>query len=82
MVMPAHAVHPVKRFEAFTSIGLAIVLAIAGGIFFFRWGDWEPGKGNSKLWYYLLAWIFHCESRSIGSVVLLVAASHASRYIL
>ena len=57
MTMPAHTAHPVKRLEAFASIGLAIVLAIAGGIFFFRWGDWEPGEGNSKIWYYLLAWI-------------------------
>ena len=58
MTMPAHAAaHPVRRLEAFASIGLAVLLAVAGGIFFFRWGYWEPGEGNSKIWYYLLAWI-------------------------
>ena len=59
MTMPAHPVahHPAKRLEAFASIGLAIILALAGGLFFFRWGDWEPGDGNSKVWYYALAWI-------------------------
>ena len=57
MTMSAHpVVHPTKRFEAFASIGMALVLALAGGLFFFKWGDWEPGEGNSKLWYYLLAW--------------------------
>ena len=60
MTMPAHPVahvHPVKRLEAFASIGLSVLIAVVGGIFFFRWGDWEPGDGGSKLWYYLLAWI-------------------------
>lgn len=53
---PAHA-HPTRMFEAFSSIGIAILLAVAGGIFFFRWGNWEPAEGGSKLWYYMLAWI-------------------------
>jgi hypothetical protein len=58
MASPVQAVvHPVKRLEAFASIGLAIVMALAGGLFFFRWGDWEPADTNSKVWYYLLAWI-------------------------
>ena len=56
MTIPVHA-HPVKRFEAFASIGLAVLLAIAGGVFFFKFSAWEPGEGNSKVWYYLLAWI-------------------------
>ena len=49
--------HPVRRLEAFASIGVSILLAVVGGIFFFRWGEWEPGEGGSKIWYYLLAWI-------------------------
>lgn len=60
MTMPTpHAPHAHKSrmFEAFSSIGIAILLAVAGGIFFFRWGNWEPTEGGSKLWYYLLAWI-------------------------
>ena len=58
MSIQAHPVaHPSKRIEAFASVGLAIILAVAGGIFFFRWGSWEPGDSNSKIWYYLLAWM-------------------------
>ncbi len=58
MAMPSHAVaHPGRKFEAFASIGLAILMSLAGGLFFFRWGDWEPADTNSKVWYYMLAWI-------------------------
>lgn len=60
MTTPAHPAshaHPTRKFEAFSSIGIAVLLAIAGGIFFFRFGNWEPADGGSKLWYYLLAWI-------------------------
>jgi hypothetical protein len=56
MAVQTH-VHPVKRLEAFMSIGLSILLAVVGGIFFFKFSAWEPGEGNSKVWYYLLAWI-------------------------
>ena len=57
MTMPAHPVahvHPIKRLEAFASIGAAVLMAIAGGVFFFKFGAWEP---TSNIWYYLLAWI-------------------------
>ena len=60
MTMPAHPatphahLHPLKRFEAFASIGIALLLSIAGGIFFFKFGAWEP---TSNVWYYLLAWL-------------------------
>jgi hypothetical protein len=62
MTMPATAavahqhahMHPLKRFEAFASIGVALLLAIAGGIFFFKFGAWEP---SSNIWYYALAWL-------------------------
>jgi hypothetical protein len=46
--------HPIKRLEAFASIGLAIALAIGAGIFFFKFGAWEPA---TNVWYYLLAWL-------------------------
>jgi hypothetical protein len=50
---PAHA-HSVKRFEAAASIGLALLLAIGAGIFFFKFGAWEP---QSNVWYFALAWL-------------------------
>jgi hypothetical protein len=50
---PAHA-HPTKRFEAAASIGLALVLAIGAGIFFFKFGAWQP---ESNVWYFALAWM-------------------------
>jgi hypothetical protein len=50
---PTH-VHPAKRLEALASIGLAVLLTIGGGIFFFKFGAWEPA---TNLWYYLLAWL-------------------------
>ena len=51
---PHPAAHPVKRFEAFASIGLAIALTIFGAVFFFKFPGWEP---QSNTWYYLLAWM-------------------------
>ena len=56
MTMPGqHSAHHNKQLEAFTSIGLAIALAVVGGIYFFKFGGWEPGE--SKFWYYVLAWV-------------------------
>lgn len=61
MTTPAHPAHPpahpTRRIEAFSSIGIALLLSVAAGVFFFRWGNWEPTEGGSKLWYYALAWI-------------------------
>jgi hypothetical protein len=50
---PAHA-HTAKRFEAAASIGLALVLSVGAGIFFFKFGAWEP---QSNVWYFALAWL-------------------------
>ncbi len=52
--VPHPAQHPIKRLEAFASIGLAILLTIGGGIFFFKFGGWEP---TTNVWYYVLAWL-------------------------
>jgi hypothetical protein len=49
---PAHLRE--KHFEAFASMGLAIILSVAGGIFFFKFGAWTP-EGN--VWYIALAWL-------------------------
>lgn len=55
MTMPGHhSNHPNKQLEAFTSIGLSIALAVVGGIYFFKFGDYEP---KSNFWYYVLAWV-------------------------
>ena len=56
MQAPHTSTHPVKRLEAFGSIGLAILLAIVGGVFFFKFGSFEPSAGGT-FEYYLLAWI-------------------------
>lgn len=55
MTMPGHhSTHPNKQLEEFTSIGLAIALAVVGGIYFFKFGGYEPA---SNFWYYALAWV-------------------------
>jgi uncharacterized membrane protein YhaH (DUF805 family) len=46
--------HGSKRLEAFTSMGLAVGLTIFAGIYFFKFGGYEP---TSQFWYYALAWI-------------------------
>ena len=45
-----------RQLETMASIGLALLLAVAGGIFFFKFGTWEPNE-TSKFWYYGLAWV-------------------------
>ena len=45
-----------RHLETMASIGLALLLAVAGGIFFFKFGAWEPNEA-SKFWHYGLAWV-------------------------
>lgn len=52
-VHPGH--HSEKKLEAYTSMGLAVLLTVVGGIYFFRFGEWDPGE--NKFWYFMLAWI-------------------------
>jgi hypothetical protein len=55
MSLHAHpAAHREKNFEALASIGLSLILAIAGGVFFFKFGAWTP---ENNVWYYVLAWV-------------------------
>jgi len=57
MTIPAVHPHPhsVKRIEAFTSVGLAMLMTIVGGIYFFKFGEYDPG--DNRFWYYILAWV-------------------------
>ena len=55
MTMPRPPLHR-KYLEELMSVGLALVLAIVGGIYFFKFGTFEP-EPAAKFWYYVLAWI-------------------------
>ena len=50
-VAPVRRAH---RFEESVSSGLAVLLALVGGLFFFRMQGWTP---ESDRWIYLLAWL-------------------------
>ncbi len=55
MTLHANASHPREKYlEALASMGLALLLSIIGGIFFFKFGGWTP---ENNVWYYVLAWL-------------------------
>src|SRR5271167_2113565 len=53
-VLSEPPVRRAHRFEESVSSGLALLLALVGGLFFFRMQGWTP---ESDRWIYLLAWL-------------------------
>ena len=55
MTLQTHPSHVrEKHLEALASMGLAVLLSVIGGIFFFKFGAWTP---DNNVWYYVLAWV-------------------------